>query len=235
MMLLTARDIVAGYSAHDEVLKKVRLDVTEHEFVVLIGPNGAGKSTLLKTLAGFVHPREGRIELAGQPIHGLKPREVARLGVAFVPQEANIFPSLTVEENLEIGGYIDHREFKSRLAAVYGRLPILAERRSLPARALSGGQRQTLAVGMGLMLKPRLLLLDEPSAGLSPAAAEDLFGLIKALHSEGMTIIMVEQNALEALRLADRAYLLVDGENARDGVARDLAADETIRHAFLGA
>lgn len=234
MTLLTARDIVAGYGAHDEVLKKVGLTLAEREFVVLIGPNGAGKSTLLKTLAGFVSPREGTIDLAGQPIHGLRPRQVARHGVAFVPQEANVFPSLTVEENLEMGGYLDHREFKSRLRAVYDRLPLLAQRRSLPARALSGGQRQTLAVGMALMLKPRLMLLDEPSAGLSPAAAEDLFALIKTLHREGMSIVMVEQNAVKALLIADRAYLLVDGQNARDGIASDLVADESIRHAFLG-
>jgi branched-chain amino acid transport system ATP-binding protein len=233
--LLSARDLVAGYSAQDEVLKKVAVDVVEHEFVVLIGPNGAGKSTLLKTLAGIVHPREGQILLSGEPILGLKPREIARRGVAFVPQEANVFPSLTVEENLEMGGYIDHRNFKERVSAVYARLPLLQQRRSLAARSLSGGQRQTLAVGMALMLKPKLLLLDEPSAGLSPAASEDLFSLIKGLHSEGMTIVMVEQNALEALRIADRAYLLVDGQNVRDGIARDLAADDNIRHAFLGA
>ena len=235
MTLLTARDIVAGYGAHDEVLKKVGLELAKRELVVLIGPNGAGKSTLLKTFAGFVRPREGTIDLDGQFIQGLKPRQVARHGVAFVPQEANVFPSLSVEENLEMGGYLDHHEFKSRLASVYDRLPLLAQRRSLPARALSGGQRQTLAVGMALMLKPRLLLLDEPSAGLSPAAAQDLFAIIKSLHREGMSIVMVEQNALEALLIADRAYLLVDGQNARDGIARELAADESIRHAFLGA
>ena len=235
MTLLTASDIVAGYGAHDEVLKKVGLDVAEREFVVLIGPNGAGKSTLLKSIAGFVRPRAGRIVMAGQPIHRLKPREIARHGIAFVPQEANVFPSLSVQENLEMGGYIDQREFKSRVATVYARLPLLAQRRSLAARSLSGGQRQTLAVGMALMLKPRVLLLDEPSAGLSPAAAADLFDLIKGLHTEGMTIVMVEQNALEALNIADRAYLLVDGQNARDGVAKQLAADEDIRHAFLGA
>ena len=235
MTLLSARDLVAGYSAHDEVLKKVSIEVAEHELVVLIGPNGAGKSTLLKTLAGLVHPREGQVMFSGRPIHGLKPREIARCGVAFVPQEANVFPSLTVEENLEMGGYIDHRAVKQRLVEVYERLPLLRQRRSLAARSLSGGQRQTLAVGMALMLKLKLLLLDEPSAGLSPAAASDLFLLIKELHNEGMTIVMVEQNALEALRIADRAYLLVDGQNTRDGNAQDLAADDGIRHAFLGS
>ena len=234
MTLLSVREVVAGYGAHDEVLKQVGLEVGERELVVLIGPNGAGKSTLLKAVAGLVRPRAGTIHLGGTPIHGLRPREIARHGVAFVPQEANVFPSLTIQENLEMGGYLDARETRGRRAAVYDRLPVLAARRSLPARALSGGQRQTLAVGMALMLRPRLLLLDEPSAGLSPAAAADLFALVKALHSEGMTIAMVEQNALEALNLADRAYLLVDGRNARDGAAAALAADPTIRQAFLG-
>ena len=234
MSMLSVRGIVAGYGAHDEVLKQAGLEVGAGELVVLIGPNGAGKSTLLKSIAGLVRPREGSIHLDGRPIHGLKPREIARHGLAFVPQEANVFPSLTVEENLEMGGYIDRREVRQRMAAVCDRLPILAAKRGQPARSLSGGQRQTLAVGMALMLRPKLLLLDEPSAGLSPAAASDLFGLVKALHSDGMTIAMVEQNALEALRIADRAYLLVDGRNARDGVAADLAADPTIRQAFLG-
>lgn len=234
MTMLSARGLVAGYGAHDEVLKQAGLEVGAGEFVVLIGPNGAGKSTLLKAIAGLVRPREGSIHLAGRPIHGLRPREVARHGLAFVPQEANVFPSLSVEENLEMGGYLERAESRQRMAAVYERLPVLAGKRSQAARTLSGGQRQTLAVGMALMLRPRLLLLDEPSAGLSPAAASDLFALVKALHSDGMTIAMVEQNALEALRIADRAYLLVDGRNARDGVAAELAADPSIREAFLG-
>jgi branched-chain amino acid transport system ATP-binding protein len=235
MKLLAAANIVAGYGDHDEVLKRVGIEIAAFEFVVLIGPNGAGKSTLLKTIAGFVRAREGVILLGEQPIHALKPREIARHGVAFVPQEANVFPSLTVEENLEMGGYLERGTTKARIAAVFERLPLLHRRRSQPARALSGGERQTLAVGMALMIKPKLLLVDEPSAGLSPAAAADLFDLLKALHSEGMTIVMVEQNAIEALNIADRAYLLIDGRNARDGNARELAADEGIRHAFLGA
>ncbi|MFM8678374.1 MAG: ABC transporter ATP-binding protein [Alphaproteobacteria bacterium] len=234
MTMLSARGLVAGYGAHDEVLKQAGLEVGAGEFVVLIGPNGAGKSTLLKAIAGLVRPREGSIHLAGRPIHGLRPREVARHGLAFVPQEANVFPSLSVEENLEMGGYLERAESRQRMAAVYERLPVLAGKRSQAARTLSGGQRQTLAVGMALMLRPQLLLLDEPSAGLSPAAASDLFALVKALHSDGMTIAMVAQNALEALRIADRAYLLVDGRNARDGVAAEFAADPSIREAFLG-
>jgi branched-chain amino acid transport system ATP-binding protein/neutral amino acid transport system ATP-binding protein len=232
--LLAAHGIVAGYGPHDEVLKGVGLAVHSRELAVLIGPNGAGKSTLIKAIAGLVRPREGTILFDGVPLNGLRPREITSRGIAYVPQERNVFPSLTVEENLEIGGYIERRKTPERMRAVYERLPMLAERRSQVARVLSGGQRQVLAMGMALMVAPRLLLLDEPSAGLSPTASSDLFALIKGLHSEGMTIVMVEQNAVQALALADRAYLLVDGRNAREGLARELAADADIRQAFLG-
>ena len=233
-MMLSVTNVVAGYGAHDEVLKGVGMTVAERELVVLIGPNGAGKSTLLKSIAGFLKPREGAITFEGKPIGGLQPREITRQGIAFVPQEANVFPSLSVEANLEIGGYVDRRATKERIQANFARFPILAERRAQEARTLSGGQRQILAVAMALMAAPRLMLLDEPSAGLSPAASAELFGLIKALHHEGMTVIMVEQNALDALAIADRGYLLVDGSNAREGEAGALAADAEVRHAFLG-
>jgi branched-chain amino acid transport system ATP-binding protein len=232
--MLSVINVVAGYGAHDEVLKGVDMSVAERELVVLIGPNGAGKSTLLKSIAGFLKPREGAITFDGKPIGGLKPREITRQGIAFVPQEANVFPSLTVEANLEIGGYVDRGATKERMRANFARFPVLAERRAQEARTLSGGQRQMLAVAMALMAAPRLMLLDEPSAGLSPAASAELFGLIKALHREGMTIVMVEQNALDALAIADRGYLLVDGCNAREGAAAAVAADADVRHAFLG-
>ena len=232
--MLSVTNVVAGYGAHDEVLKGVGISVAERELVVLIGPNGAGKSTLLKSIAGFLKPREGAITFEGKPIGGLKPREITRQGVAFVPQEANVFPSLTIEANLEMGGYVDRKATRERMQAAYARFPILAERRAQEARTLSGGQRQMLAMAMALMAAPRLMLLDEPSAGLSPAAAQELFALIKGLQTEGMTVIMVEQNALDALEIADRGYLLVDGSNAREGDARALAADAEVRHAFLG-
>jgi branched-chain amino acid transport system ATP-binding protein/neutral amino acid transport system ATP-binding protein len=232
--MLSVTNVVAGYGAHDEVLKGVHLTVAERELVVLIGPNGAGKSTLLKSIAGFLKPREGAIDFEGKSIGGLKPREITRQGIAFVPQEANVFPSLSVEANLEMGGYVDRRATKERIKANFARFPVLAERRAQEARTLSGGQRQMLAVAMALMAAPRLMLLDEPSAGLSPAASGELFGLIKELHREGMTVVMVEQNALDALAIADRGYLLVDGSNAREGPAAALAADTEVRHAFLG-
>jgi len=233
-MMLSVENVVVGYGAHDEVLKGVAITVAEKEMVVLIGPNGAGKSTLLKSIAGFLKPREGAIVFEGKPIGGLRPREITRQGVAFVPQEANVFPSLSVEANLEMGGYVERGATKRRIEAVYARFPALAERRKQDARTLSGGQRQMLAVAMALMAAPRLMLLDEPSAGLSPAASQELFALIKGLHEEGMTVVMVEQNALDALQIADRGYLLVDGSNAREGRASALAADAEVRHAFLG-
>ena len=233
-MMLSVTNVVAGYGAHDEVLKGVGLTVAQGELVVLIGPNGAGKSTLLKSIAGFLKPREGTITFEGKPIGGLKPREITRQGIAFVPQEANVFPSLSVEANLEMGGYVEPRAVKERIKGQFARFPILADRRTQDARTLSGGQRQMLAMAMALMAAPRLILLDEPSAGLSPSAAQELFVLIKSLNTESMTVIMVEQNALDALEIADRGYLLVDGSNAREGRASTLAADTEVRNAFLG-
>jgi branched-chain amino acid transport system ATP-binding protein/neutral amino acid transport system ATP-binding protein len=234
MTLLEAEGVVAGYGAHDEILKGVGFRVAEGELVALIGPNGAGKSTLLKTVAGLLRPRAGSIRFSGDDIGGRRPRMIAALGVAFVPQEANIFPSLTIRENLEIGGYVERRAVPARIAAVFERLPALAERQRKPARILSGGQRQMLAVGMALMVNPKLLLLDEPSAGLSPVASEKLFETIRGIHQDGRTIVMVEQNTGDALAIADRAYLLVDGCNSRDGPAQAMAEDPDIRRVFLG-
>jgi len=234
MTLLTATDIVAGYGKGDEILKGAHLDVEPHEIVAIIGPNGAGKSTLLKTIAGLLHPSRGSIMLDGRPIHTLSPRAIARAGVAFVPQEANIFPALTVRENLEIGGYLDPAHVRARIDSAFARFPMLAEKRQRPARTLSGGQRQVLAMAMALMVAPRLLLLDEPSAGLSPVAAETLFATITEVNRGGVAIAMVEQNASEALLIAHRATVLVDGRNRRDGDAASLRADPEIGRLFLG-
>ena len=233
MGLLSATGIVAGYTAADEILKGVDISVEPKEIVTIIGPNGAGKSTLLKTLAGIVRPSRGSIELKGEAIGGRPAREIARLGLAYVPQEHNIFPSMSVRENLEMGGYVDARA-GSRIDAVFEKFPMLAAKRRLMARGLSGGERQILAMAMALMVEPILLLLDEPSAGLSPVAAEKLFDTIVAINREGVAIAMVEQNAAEALTIAHRAYILVDGRNSRTGEAAALAADPDIRRLFLG-
>ncbi len=234
MNLLEARDIVAGYGRGDEILKGVHLTIEDSEIVAIIGPNGAGKSTLLKTIAGLLRPAHGSIVLRGAPIHGLVPREVSRRGIAYVPQEQNIFGVLSVRENLEMGGWLDPAATRHRISEVFERFPMLAESRSRAARTLSGGQRQVLAMAMALMVRPVLLLLDEPSAGLSPLAAETLFSTVTAINREGIAIAMVEQNASQALAIAHRATILVDGRNSRDGEAAALAADPEIRRIFLG-
>ncbi|MEM1398281.1 MAG: ABC transporter ATP-binding protein [Pseudomonadota bacterium] len=234
MGLLTASGVVSGYSPGDMILKGVGLDVEPGEIVCIIGPNGAGKSTLMKTIAGLLSPSEGRIAMEGQSIVGLRARDIARRGIAFVPQEANVFASMSVRENLEIGGYINEGPNKPRIEAMLERFPMLAEKRRVAARTLSGGQRQVLAMAIAMMVEPRLLMLDEPSAGLSPAAAEKLFESIQQIRDSGVAIVMVEQNALQALQLSDRAFILVDGKNNRTGPAADLAADPDVRRAFLG-
>ncbi len=235
MVLLAATGVVAGYGAQDEVLKGVDLAVEEGEIVCIVGPNGAGKSTLLKAIAGLLRPKTGTIALDGRDIAGLPPREIARLGLAYVPQEFNVFPSLTVRENLEMGGYIDGKAAARRIDGVLAQFPVLADKRRHAARTLSGGERQMLAMAMALMVEPAVLLLDEPSAGLSPVAAERLFDAVAQIHKDGVAIAIVEQNANEALAISDRAYILVDGRNSRTGSAQALAADPEIRRLFLGA
>ena len=234
MGLLNVEGLVAGYSAADEVLKGVDFSIDAGEIVSVIGPNGAGKSTLLKAIAGLLKPGKGDIRLDGHPIGGHPPREIARMGLAYVPQEQNIFPTMSVRENLEMGGYVDPKGSRRRIDAVFDRFPVLAKKRRHAARTLSGGERQMLAMAMALMVEPKVLLLDEPSAGLSPVAAERLFESNGAVNREGVAIAMVEQNANEALAIAHRAYIMVDGRNHRSGPAQELAADPDIRRIFLG-
>jgi branched-chain amino acid transport system ATP-binding protein len=235
MTLLACEGIVAGYTAADEVLKGVDLTIERGEIVSIIGPNGAGKSTLLKVVAGILTPTRGTVRLGDRAIQGRPPREISTLGVAFVPQEHNIFPTMSVRENLEIGGYVDPRGAGRRIDAIFERFPALSEKRRHAARTLSGGQRQILAMAMALMVEPALLLLDEPSAGLAPQAAERLFETIRGINADGVSIAMVEQNAIEALAIARRGYILVDGRNSRTGPAAELAQDAEIRRIFLGA
>ena len=234
MRLLTVEGLVAGYGAADEILKGVDLTLDAGEIVSVIGPNGAGKSTLLKVIAGILVPHKGSVRLRGEHIGGRAPRAISALGVAFVPQEHNVFPSMTVRENLEMGGFLDPAGSRVKIDAIFSRFPILAEKGRQAARTLSGGQRQVLAMAMALMVEPAVLLLDEPSAGLAPRAAEQLFETIAAIHRDGVAIAMVEQNALQALRLADRGYILVDGRNSMTGPAADLARNPDVRRVFLG-
>ncbi len=234
-MVLRVDGVVCGYGAADEILKGASLSVAPGELVAIIGPNGAGKSTLLKAVAGLLRLKSGSIRLDGQGIEALPARDRARRGIAFVPQEANIFPTLTVRENLEMGGFILPRAAVSRgIEGLLIRFPMLAQKRRQAARTSSGGQRQVLAMAMALMVEPRLLLLDEPSAGLSPLAAEALFHTIGDIHRQGTSVAMVEQNAHEALAIADTGVVLVDGRVARTGPAAALAGDPEVRRLFLG-
>ena len=231
---LVAEEVVAGYSAADMILKGVSVRIEPGEIVSVIGPNGAGKSTLFKIVTGLLAAREGRVLLDGAEIQRLDARAIAERGISLVPQERNIFPSMSVQENLEMGGFMAPASVRSRIDSIYQRFPELEAKRRHVARTLSGGQRQILAMATALMVDPTVLLLDEPSAGLSPAAADRLFETILAINRENVSIAIVEQNALEALRISDRAYILVDGRNLRDGDASELAADPDVRRTFLG-
>lgn len=234
MAELSVAGVVAGYGAADEILKGVDFRVEAGEIVCIIGPNGAGKSTLLKVIAGLLKPKAGSVLLGNADITARAPRDIARAGLAYVPQEANVFPSLSVRENLEMGGYVSARAAAHRIDAVFARFPVLGTKRRHAARTLSGGERQILAMAMALIVEPRVLLLDEPSAGLSPLAAERLFDAIAEINRQGLSIGIVEQNASEALELSHRAYILVDGKNSRTGKAKQLAADPDIQRIFLG-
>jgi branched-chain amino acid transport system ATP-binding protein len=232
--LLSAHGLVVGYAPGEEVLKDVAISLEAGEVVSIIGPNGAGKSTLLKAIAGLLTPSQGEIRFRDRRIDQLHAREICALGIAFVPQEMNVFPTMSVTENLEIGGFVDPKGAKAKIGQILDRFPILKSKRRDAARTLSGGQRQILAMAMALMVEPAVLLLDEPSAGLSPIAAETLFATIRAINAEGVAIIMVEQNALEALALASRGYIMVDGRNHTEGEAAALATDPNVRRIFLG-
>ena len=232
--LLTVDGIVAGYGAAEQILKGASLRVAPGEIVSIIGPNGAGKSTLLTTIAGLVPAREGAIRLNGADVTRANALGRARAGIGFVPQERNVFGAMTVAENLEISGFQEPGKVGKRSEELYARYPMLTEKRKALARTLSGGQRQILAMAMGLMNAPSLLLLDEPTAGLSPRAADELFDAIVKLNQGGLPILMVEQHALEALEISTRGYVLVSGRNSREGAGPALANDPDIRRLFLG-
>lgn len=234
MSLLATARLRGGYAAADEIVKGVELEVAAGEIVALIGPNGAGKSTVLKLIAGLLRPSAGQVRFKDGDIAGLGAPAISRLGLSFVPQERNVFAAMTVAENLEMGGFLDRTRLGERRAEIYARFPMLAEKRRATARTLSGGQRQILAMAVALMNSPALLLLDEPTAGLSPRAAEELFGTIVALNRDGVAILMVEQNALEALAVSVRAYVLVQGRVEHHGRAEELSSDSTVRDLFLG-
>jgi ABC-type branched-subunit amino acid transport system ATPase component len=231
--LLDVQDLAAGYG-ENEILRGLSLHVRDGELVAVIGPNGAGKSTLLKTLAGLVRPRAGRIALRGDDITGASSERIVRGGLCYVPQESNVFASLSVWENLTIGAWTAPRAFAERAHTVVELFPILAERRRARAGTLSGGERQMLAMAMALMVEPRLLLLDEPSAGLAPALQRVVFDRIGEINARGLGILLVEQNARASLALCHRGYVLAMGQVRAEGPGAVLREDPEIRHLYLG-
>jgi branched-chain amino acid transport system ATP-binding protein len=233
-VLLEATDVVAGYVPEVNILNGMNLSMTEGEFVGIIGPNGAGKSTFLKAVLGLVAVRSGSVLLEGADITGHKAHELVARGVGFVPQTANVFPSLTVTENLEMGCYLKPARFREQADYVFSLFPRLRERASQRAGSLSGGERQMVAMGRALMLDPKLLLLDEPSAGLSPMLQDQVFLQCKQINATGVAILMVEQNARRCLQVCDRGYVLDQGQNAYTGTGRDLLGDPKVIELYLG-
>jgi len=233
-MRLAAEDIVSGYGEM-EILHGVSVRIEPGEIVSVIGPNGAGKSTLMKAVFGLLHIKAGRVLLDGSDITGLPPQEVVRRGLSYVPQSDNIFPSLTIRENLEMGAYIRREGIEAKANEVLSLFPDLVDRQGERAGKLSGGQRQMLALARALMLDPQVLLLDEPMASLSPKMAEQIFAKILDINASGVSILLVEQNTRDALRLCHRGYVLATGRNALEGRGQDLLEDEEVGKLYLGA
>lgn len=232
--VLEARDLVAGYVPDVDILNGCSLELYEGELVGIIGPNGAGKSTLIKTMFGLVPVRSGRIMLGDEDITDALGHELVSLGVSYVPQTRNVFQALTIEENLEMGLYLDPRRWEERYAFVCELFPMLAKRAKQRAGSLSGGERQMVAMGRALMMAPKVLFLDEPSAGLSPANQDDVFRRIAEINDAGISIVMVEQNATTCLQICDRGYVLDQGRNAHTGTGEELLEDPRVIELYLG-
>jgi branched-chain amino acid transport system ATP-binding protein len=232
--LLIADELVAGYLPGVNILNGCNITVHDGELVGIIGPNGAGKSTCLKAVFGLIPVRGGNVTLRGEDIVNLKAHELVERGVGYVPQNDNVFPRLTVRENLEMGVYLRPKAFKASFARVVDMFPRLGERKDQRAGALSGGERQMLAMGRALMMEPSVLLLDEPSAGLSPALQDDVFLRCRRINEAGVSILMVEQNASKCLQICDRGYVLDQGANAYTGSGRELLEDPKVVELYLG-
>ena len=233
-LVVKADNVTAGYLPGINILNGCTLEAYQGELIGIIGPNGAGKSTLLKALFGLVDIREGTVTLDGEDVTNQATNQLVRKGVGFVPQTNNVFPSLTIEENLQMGLFLKPKEFQSRVAEMWDLFPMLAERRRQRAGSLSGGERQSVAMARALMMNPKVLLLDEPSAGLSPVRQDETFIRTRQINRTGVTIIMVEQNARRCLQICDRAYVLDQGKNAYEGPGRELANDPKVIELYLG-
>ncbi|ELZ07140.1 ABC transporter [Halovivax asiaticus JCM 14624] len=233
MTLLDVANLDSGYGDL-QIINGVDMQVGDGEYVTIVGPNGAGKSTVMKSVFGLTTYMGGSIEFKGTEISGYRPEEIISTGIGYVPQSDNVFPSMSVMENLEMGAYILDEVPQERIDRIFDRFPILEERRQQNAGDLSGGQQQMLAMGRALMLDPDLLLLDEPSAGLAPDLVQDMFDRIDRINDDGTGVLLVEQNAKEALRRCNRGYVLVQGQNRYEDTGDALLADEQVRKDFLG-
>lgn len=233
MSLLTVNAVTSGYGDM-EILHGVSIEVGAGKIVTVIGPNGAGKSTLMKTIFGLLTPTAGQITFAEEEITGLSPDLVVRRGMAYVPQVENIFPSLTVNENLQMGAFILTDDFSEQLEEIYQLFPILNDRRKQRVGKMSGGERQMVAMGRALMLDPKLLMLDEPSAALAPNLAATIFERIVAINASGVAILIVEQNAKESLKVSDRGYVLASGRNRFEDTGENLLANQDVGQLYLG-
>ncbi len=233
MSLLLVADIYGGYGGAD-ILKGASVRVERDEIVVIVGPNGAGKSTVMKAVFGLLRIRKGQVRYKDEDITNARPEQMVKRGVAYVPQEKNVFPSLTVQENLEMGAFLLSGDLRPRLEKVYAVFPKLRDRRRQQAGLMSGGERQMVAMGRALMIDPELLMLDEPTAGLSPLLIDETFGRIREIQALGIGVLMVEQNAKQALAIADRGYVLATGANRHEDTGPNLLANREVAEMFLG-
>ena len=233
MISLIGNNLTAGYGGVD-IIKNITLEVKQGEIAVIVGPNGAGKSTAMKALLGMLELTDGSVSFASDDISNMLPQDRVNLGIAFVPQTNNVFTGMSVQENLEMGGFIRTDDIHHTIEDIYNLFPVLKEKRNQNAGELSGGQRQQVAFGRALMTKPKILMLDEPTAGVSPIVMDELFSRIIEVGKTGVGILMVEQNAKQALSIADRGYVLVNGKNSREGSGQDLLNNPEVRKSFLG-
>ena len=233
MISLIGKDITAGYGGVD-IIKNVNLYVNEGEIVVIVGPNGAGKSTVMKSILGMLSLSSGSVDFSGKVITNMLPQDRVSLGIAFVPQTQNVFTGMTVQENLEMGAFLRQDNITDTIDQIYELFPVLKEKRNQSVGELSGGQRQQVAFGRALMTLPKILMLDEPTAGVSPIVMDDLFSRIIEVGKTGVGILMVEQNAKQALGIANRGYVMVNGENRIEGTGQELLNNPDVRKSFLG-